>query len=561
MLTRLAFQAGSSPGKPGLSFELSPITVFVGPNNSGKSRALIEIEAWITSPQAPGCNVIDKLEFEAWRHEDFLLELGKISVEPGLDRRMNPDHVLIEKLRPQDNSAATFELHRAGLIANATNPNGGARHQYGSYLSLYTLRLDGRSRLSLIDDKPSGDLLKQPANQLAKLFVDLPSRIEVRRIVFEAFGKYLVIDPTNIGYFRLRLSPRAPVDDREEQGWDEISRSFHSAASLLAEASDGVKAFVGMLTTLIAGEPKITLVDEPEAFLHPTLAARLGKEITSALAGTNRRLFAATHSSSFLMGCVQGGAGINIVRVTYDGQNSTARLLTQERLIPLMRNPLLRSIGVLDALFYSAVVVTEADADRAFYQEVNERLLHVRDPRGIEGCLFLNAQNKQTVWDIVHPLRELGIPAVGIVDIDVLKEGGVVWLKPMKGAFVPEISHQPLNAERAALLAAFGRTGKDMKKQGGIALLTGSEREACANFLTKLSDYGILVVPTGEVESWLAHLPINRGKATWLSSIFEVMGEDTSQASYVHPSEGDVWDFIGSVAQWVSNAERKGVPD
>jgi hypothetical protein len=73
------------------------------------------------------------------------------------------------------------------------------------------------------------------------------------------------------------------------------------------------------------------------------------------------------------MGCVQGGAQINIIRVTYDYENATARLLTKEKLTPLMRNPLLRSVGVLNALFYNAVIVTEADADRAFYQEVNER--------------------------------------------------------------------------------------------------------------------------------------------------------------------------------------------
>ena len=53
----------------------------------------------------------------------------------------------------------------------------------------------------------------------------------------------------------------------------------------------------------------------------------------------------------------------------------------------------------------------------------NERLLAENDPRGISNCLFLNAQNKQTVWDIVKPLRELGIPALAIVDIDILKDG------------------------------------------------------------------------------------------------------------------------------------------
>lgn len=561
MLIHIEFKSGSGPGKPGLSFPLSPVTVFVGPNNSGKSRALIEIEGWVTRAQPPEGQIVQKIEFQPWDREAFEVELQKIAVDPQIGETLNPDHVLIGKLRPQDNSAARFQINRAALIADATSPNGRHRHHYANYLSLYTLRLDGRSRLSLTDDKPAGDLLRLAPNHLAKLFVDSKSRTEVRRIVHEAFGYYLVVDPTDIGKLRLRLSARPPQDDREEQGWDDRARSFHANATLLSEASDGVKAFVGMLTTLMAGEPNVTLIDEPEAFLHPTLSARLGKEITAALKGTNKRLFAATHSASFLMGCVQGGAPINIVRLTFNGGDGTARLLTQDRLVPLMRNPLLRSIGVLDALFYNAVIVTEADADRAFYQEVNDRLLQARDPRGIEGCLFLNAQNKQTVWDIVHPLRELGIPASGVVDIDVLKEGGAVWAKPMRGAFVPAISHHSLGTQRAELLAAFERTGKDMKKHGGMFLLPDAEREACANFFGQLAEYGIFVVPTGEVESWLQALPIERGKSTWLSTVFEAMGEDPSSPSYIRPAKGDVWDFMGTIANWVSNPKRKGVPD
>ena len=561
MLTHISLKAGSSPGKPGLNFPLAPVTVFVGPNNSGKSRALIEIEGWVTRAQPPDGQIIQRVEFRAWEREAFEQELKKIAVAPHVSETVNPDHVLIGKLRPQDNSAARFQINRAALIEDATSPNDRPRHHYANYLALYTLRLDGRSRLSLTDDKPAGDLLRLAPNHLAKLFVDGKLRLEVRRIINEAFGKFLVVDPTNIGNLRLRLSSRAPEDDREEQGWDERAQAFHASASLLSDASDGVKAFVGMLTTLIAGEPNVTLIDEPEAFLHPTLSARLGKEITAALKGTNRRLFAATHSASFLMGCVQGGAPINIVRLTFESGASTARLLTQERLIPLMRNPLLRSIGVLDALFYNAVVVTEADADRAFYEEVNERLLQARDPRGIEGCLFLNAQNKQTVWDIVHPLRDLGIPAAGIVDIDVIKEGGAVWAKPMNGAFVPDISHQSLGTERAALLAAFVATGKDMKRDGGVTVLPKQEREACTNFFRQLSDYGIFVVPSGEVESWLQSLPLNRGKSTWLSTVFEAMGEDTTAAEYVRPAPGDVWDFLGNIASWVRDPRRRGVPD
>lgn len=501
MLSRLLFKAGSSPTQPPLDLQLSPVTIFVGPNNSGKSRALVEIEQWVTRALSNSGQIVERVEFEPWTSAALEKEIAKIEVEPAQSEIVNPDHVLVSKLRSQDNTAARVQIHRQGLLNDAQNPNGPHRHQYSSFLGLFTLRLDGKSRLGLTDQQAAGDLLKTAPNHLAHLFTDNLARAEVRRIVFEAFGKHLVIDPTNIGQLRLRLASRAPADEREEKGWDSVSQAFHRDATLISEASDGVKAFVGMLTTLIAGEPKITLIDEPEAFLHPALCARLGKEVTSALTGTDRRLFVATHSASFLMGCVQGGAAINIVRLTYDYSTATARLLTKEKLTPLMRNPLLRSIGVLNALFYNAVIVTEADADRAFYQEINERLLLAKDPRGIDGCLFLNAQNKQTVWDIVRPLRELGIPAAGIVDIDVLKEGGVVWSKPMNGAFFPPLSHMSLAHERAALLKAFEATGKNMKRHGGVTLLSASDQEACANFFEKLSDYGVFVVPSGEIES------------------------------------------------------------
>ena len=72
-----------------------------------------------------------------------------------------------------------------------------------------------------------------------------------------------------------------------------------------------------------------------------------------------------------------------------------------------MRNPLLRSTGVLNGLFYEFVVVTEADADRAFYQEMNERLLRFKPEWGIPNCLFLNAHGKHTP---IHALSKSGRP-------------------------------------------------------------------------------------------------------------------------------------------------------
>jgi energy-coupling factor transporter ATP-binding protein EcfA2 len=557
----MTMKAGSAPGKPSLDVPLSSVTVFVGPNNSGKSRALQEIEMWITTPHYKEGTVIKSVEFEPWQADDLERAMQELEVAPRPNEAVNPGHVLIERFNARTNSTARHQLDKRSLLSQAQSPNGG-RNYYCTLLSLFTLKLDGANRLALVNPMAAGDLLSSPANHLQYLFLNNDARMKLRQIAFEAFEKYLVIDPTQIGQLRLRLSPRAPLDEREEKGWDSTSVAFHRQAAPVVEASDGVKAFVGILSTIIAGEPKVTIIDEPEAFLHPALSFKLGKEVTTAMRATDKRLFVATHSASFLTGCVQAGAPINIVRLTYDYDTATARLLPPEQLAPLMRNPLLRSVGVLNALFYNAVVVTEADADRAFYQEINERLLAQNDRRGIASCLFLNAQNKQTVWDIVKPLRELGIPAAGVVDIDVLKEGGAVWMKPLEGAFLPALSHASLQADRKAILDAFTATPpKDMKRDGGIGLLSKDDQEACRSLFKRLAEYGVFVVERGELESWLPDLGVPRTKGTWLPTIFAKMGDEPGRANYLEPGEGDVWDFIGDIRSWAADANRKGIPE
>ena len=559
MLVRLTMIAGSNSSQPPLDIFLSPITVFVGPNNSGKSRTLQEIEHWIRNPQPPQALLVRSIEFNSWTEDEIESTISDLEVSPELNETLNPDHVLIEKLHPQTNNPTRLQLHRPSLLTEVKNPSH-RRNTYSAFLSLFTLKLDGANRLALVSPQKAGDLLETAPNHIAHLFNNNSRRLKLRKIVYEAFGVHLIIDPTDIGNLRFRLSPRAPIDEREEKGWESRAKNFHQKASPIADASDGVKAFVGMLSTIISGDPRIIIIDEPEAFLHPSLSNRLGREIGSAL-NDNARVLISTHSASFLMGCVQSGVGVNIVRLTYEKNRATARLLNKDKIIPLMRKPILRSVGVLDALFYTAVVVTEGDSDRAFYQEINERLIARNDDRGIRGCLFLNAQNKQTVWEIVEPLRELGIPVAGIVDIDVLKEGGKVWRKPLEGAFIPELSHTSLQKERESLLEAFEKTGKDMKRGGGVDILPSSAQEACNNLFDRLAEYGIFVVRKGELETWLPHLGGNRNKAHWLVNIFEKMGDDPRESGYCQPSNGDVWDFIGTIARWVTNADRKGIPD
>lgn len=562
MIDRVVLQAGPTPGAAGLDMESLPVTVFVGPNNAGKSKVLEEIEHYCRRlPRQRDANglVLKHLSMSPIRREQLEADIARIEQTPRPGEIINVGHVLVGKVNPQNNSEVRMQIDRQRLLNEAANPNGNAP-ALGQFLSMFTLRLDGRSRLNLVGEQNAGDLQTASTNHLTHLFVNDPLREEVRRIVFEAFGKYLVIDPTHIGKLRLRLSEEAPEDPTEERGWDERPRAFHGRALRIESASDGVRAFVGIVATILAGDPRIILIDEPEAFLHPALAHKLGKELATSLVNTNKRLFVATHSAQFLMGCIQSGVPINVVRLTYNFAPPTARLLPQQRMLNLMRQPLLRSTGILNGLFYETVVVTEGDADRAFYQEVNERLVADADQRGMSNVLFVNAQNRQTVWDVVRPLRELGIPALGVVDVDVLNEGGPNFTKVLNGAFVPEVSHEGLHRMREAVHQAAIAAGVNLRVAGGIGALPPADREGADNLLRQLREYGVLIVDRGELESWLPALAMRGHGPSWLVALFERMGSDPAHADYIDPAPGDVWDFVGLMKAWAAAPDRRGIP-
>lgn len=556
MITRLRLRFGKAPGAPAESIVATPVTVFVGPNNSGKSKILSEINRFCASGQKSTTDVIvDEVEFSSVAEPVAEEKINRVTLKPHATESVLPDHVIVGK------RGARYQLSRKQLVDALTSPNAQPTHFCQWYLQYNTLMLDGQSRINLISQQQAGDLQQPPHTSFQVLFREDVRREEVRRIIHDAFGAYLVIDATGLGHLRLRLSPRPPSSLIEERGIHDEAVRFHAAALPIEQASDGVKAFTGMITEIIAGDPAILLIDEPEAFLHPSLAFKLGDEIARASLGSEKRVFVSTHSPNFVMGCIQSGAPVNIVRLTYRDETATARVLPNDDILRLMRNPLLRSTGVLSGLFYEFVVVTEADADRAFYQEINERLLRYRPELGIPNCLFINAQNKQTVQTIIRPLRELGIPAAGIVDIDILKEGGAVWASFLESAFVPEIERGALSTARSAIKGRFDVTGKDMKRDGGVRLLSAGDEEAAQNLLERLAEYGLFVVKCGELESWLKHLgAVGHGPA-WLISVFEKLGEDPSNPAYVKPTGDDVWTFVGEVKTWLTRSTRKGIPN
>ena len=303
------------------------VTIFVGPNNAGKSLVLREIASWFSDwPVPTDHQILENCEF-VWGSESDLNAL----IEKHKRFRSSSttsDYAVFGRVR-SDGGFDSKEIEIKSLTAMLRS-KGNARWWGHNVIRWGMIRLDGRSRFTLVRNQAAGDLLKPPGNILAHLFQDDAAREKVRNLIKEAFGMYLVIDPTEIGNLRIKLSEKPPLDD--EQSLNATAREYHSAAIAIEDASDGVQAFTGITMAALAGDFHTTLIDEPEAFLHPPLARKLGKNLAKSNSDQGGALMVSTHSPDFLMGCMQANKKVRVVRMEYSKGKSRGRVVDQSEL-------------------------------------------------------------------------------------------------------------------------------------------------------------------------------------------------------------------------------------
>jgi len=96
MITEIKFKFGKGPGANPEKTKLTPVTVFVGPNNSGKSRILAEIRRFVSAEEQSPLDyvLLDRLEFGS-RPPQAIEETARrfsLPIPPG--QPMQPGEVL-----------------------------------------------------------------------------------------------------------------------------------------------------------------------------------------------------------------------------------------------------------------------------------------------------------------------------------------------------------------------------------------------------------------------------------------------------------------------------------
>jgi hypothetical protein len=266
MLSALHLKSASSPARLRLALQLQPsVTIFVGPNNSGKSLLLREIGAFCQGGSVGAHTLIlDGIDCIGVDQQTAESDWSRIARKP------EPAENIPQNFTPVLVSGRRQLAIKPDYMNARQNPASNLNFFALFHLGPSTLSLDGTTRLALLNPHARGDL-KYPTAPLSRIFIADPKRARWREVVHEAFGLYPGIDPTAGDQFSVRFGKTEPPRERTlEQDIIEWMREAESLESV----SDGVKAFSGILLQIYAGDPNIIIIDEPEAFLHPALDAQ-----------------------------------------------------------------------------------------------------------------------------------------------------------------------------------------------------------------------------------------------------------------------------------------------
>lgn len=515
--------------KQGKNVPLTKITIFVGPNNTGKSQTLRDIRERLENGQMSKPVIIDSFEFDTPSSiEDFY---SGIEIKDSIH---NIGHKTVFGIKGDLLSKDSMELHMPSLESDFQQ-NKSYNYILGNITKYRVANLDSSTRLNLVLSTPSfNPNLDNPSNLIQSLFLDENNELSLIKAFKSAFDMDIKMDYSELISLCLRVGKKLPKIPEDPQQACKITQFLQK----IDTQGDGFKSFVGIILGLLFSKDRIILLDEPEAFLHPAQARFLGKWIIDNSDLFQGQLLICTHNSNFLSGVLSSDKKVDIFRLNRHDNITEYNLLPPNATDNLSKSPILSSQRVIEGIFHKGVVVCEADADRAVYQSVAS-IEHMSN----QEILFIHSHNKQTHKDVAKLLVEAKIPVALIVDIDIfngdadlknileilgdnlenvdLLERRKVIAESVNTVSENEILEHVKNEIRLfseqlergehtlnGAKSAYKRiekeftSWKDVKDKGVIGFSSDIQPTAIA-LINDLKAKGIFVVPVGELEGWM----------------------------------------------------------
>ncbi len=518
---RLKFNDGTE-----LALEKNSIVVFTGANNSGKSQVLKDIEICVDDSNHSRMVVVKEAE------RDYC---GTI-----VDETFLGEHFIVNK-------QGMYQLLESGdaFDTNSLKSFWENHTLYNGLQRIFVHRLSTEMRLT---SSNALNRSSQPEkNPIYKLSKNERLAQKISDYFRQAFGVDLVVNRNEMTTIPLHVG-QAP--DKTAYTMDKQDDYYHLVAELpkLQEQGDGMRSFTSILLNTFTSDYSITLIDEPEAFLHPPQARILGKMLAKNNSD-NRQLFISTHSEDFLQGLLDADSdNVTVIRINRENGINKMSVLQNSKIKELWGNPLLRYSNILSGLFHGKVVVCESDYDCLFYQAIMNAIYEQKSEI-TPDVLFTHCGGKTRIKDVVSALKAVDVPVVAISDFDLLNSSQN--FKPLALAF--KLSWDSVLAENMRVIydsmngkSSGGIDAWQQIKKIGKAGFTGNEPAAYENVEAACKSVGLYVVPVGEMECF--DKTINKEKKDWVYHVLENYDLRTeTKLEMARQFVQEVVDFIPSI--------------
>jgi AAA domain, putative AbiEii toxin, Type IV TA system len=570
------------------------LIVIVGPNSSGKTRFLRDIENILFGWEARPLVVCEEIYVQ--KPVD-----GNVFVKDLLDQRLllkSRDHPgTVQAAVPNlgrgsgDNSNRKLESLSA-LCAFADGPTMGMKNEFFSaFGGLLTTSLFLENRMTLYSPQSRYDRQAvAPQNELQALYANSSVQDRLEAETGQVFRNAVWLDITTMqNQLVLRGSGGPdPVPFKDRLDVDKAAKYRP-----LADEGDGLKSFAGIAISLLLGRRPVCLIDEPELCLHPPQAYALGKFIGAYGTGEPHVTFVATHSSHTLRGIIETASKVTVVRLTnVAGQFRGHRLEHQELRAALSRRTT-RVETVLDGIFSQAVAIVEGEGDRAVYQAAAEGIEHE-----FGGEIhFVSVNGTPGINEICRFYRTLRIPVAIIADLDVITDMAkmtsfleqlasapeatdvLAMCKTVEAAvrdIPPTITENEVSQELdqikcnvvswakrddvivfSMLSSLRNRIDRlhELKKAGRAAFAMQQEiQRDLDEVVRRCKAVGLYLVPCGQLENWVPHLMQDVSKNQKHKWRWADEAARRIQDVPVPERKGDLWQFIQSVTTFLHAA-------
>jgi predicted ATPase len=392
----------SDGSKVALNFD--DIVVLVGPNNSGKSVALKNIEQK-AKEKASSTVVVTSVELAIDGDQAQLCKWLERNSRKNISNPSNPTFTRMGASVNESQAKSWWTDYGNGL------------HGLAMFF-VYLLTTD--ARLGAANPAPNIALTRDPMTHPIH-YLQINDNIEkkVSSYFQEAFGEDLVVHRNAGNQVPLHCGIR-PIP---KEGEDRVSVSYLQELERLTTLhtqGDGMRSFVGVLLHSLVVNHTVIMIDEPEAFLHPPQARLLGQMIVKE-APQGRQLFLATHSGDFLRGLLDTQSNrVRILRIQRNNEINPIKELDSNGIKKVWGDPILRYSNVLDGIFHNKVILCESDGDCRFYAAIMDAIMDPSGDARREHIMFLHCGGKARMPVVVDSLRNLDVPVLVIADFDVL---------------------------------------------------------------------------------------------------------------------------------------------